>query len=474
MRDEIWRLSISEIARLLRSREVSSTHLVEYAIARHSLFDSELNAYRSFVPDLARASAKVADQYFAARRDTGLLQGIPVSIKDLYGVTGLPTFAGTKRRLPPEWEVDGPLVKSLRDQCSVFVGKTHTVEFALGGLGTNAHYGCPRNPWDATVKRISGGSSSGAGVSILEGSALVALGSDTAGSVRMPASMTGTVGFRATPKRWSTEGILPVASDLDAPGLLTRSVADLTFAFLALDGSGPRQYNKVGWLAGRPLQTYRIGVAESFFWSDCSAGVAENVRSALAELESRSATLSDLRLPDPESAFQMFCDGHLATASVYSLIKHEFPEWLDLLDPNIRDRLERYGATLPAHEHIRRWRTIQTWQRQAAVALSNVDVLALPTVPTTPAPAADVSSPDEYKRANLAASRNTAVLSLYGLPGISVPVGLDHEGMPVGLQFVGSAGDDEKLINVAFSAEKVWGAAPHRLGMPPLFKNRAS
>ena len=146
-------------------------------------------------------------------------------------MAGLPTYAGTPQRLPPKWEQEGPIVGRIQQQLGVIVGKSHTVEFALGGLGTNRHYGSPYNPWDASHQRISGGSSSGAGVSLLERSALVALGSDTTGSVRMPASMTGTVGLMVSHGRWSTDGIVPVAPILDAPGLLTLTVADLLMAF---------------------------------------------------------------------------------------------------------------------------------------------------------------------------------------------------------------------------------------------------
>jgi Asp-tRNA(Asn)/Glu-tRNA(Gln) amidotransferase A subunit family amidase len=175
-----------------------------------------LHAYSFWAPEQARTVAKAADAAFAAGVSAGPLQGLPVSIKDLFAAAGYPCFAGSSRRLPTEpWERDGPLVATLRRQLGVIMGKTHMVEFAFGGTGQNSHHGAPFNPWDATAHRSVGGSSSGAGVSLLEGSAVLAFGSDTAGSVRIPACMTGNAGLKVTIGRWSTNGIVPLSFTFD-------------------------------------------------------------------------------------------------------------------------------------------------------------------------------------------------------------------------------------------------------------------
>src|SRR5262245_39872148 len=155
-----------DIIRKLREGRLSSAALTDDAIARHDRYGKFLNAYRLFAPDHARWRAREADAAFATGLDLGPLQGIPISIKDLFGVSGLPTYAGTPRRLPERWEREGPVVRRIQNQLGVIMGKSHTVEFAMGGLGTNQHYGTPYNPWDASNHRISGGSSSGAGVSL--------------------------------------------------------------------------------------------------------------------------------------------------------------------------------------------------------------------------------------------------------------------------------------------------------------------
>src|SRR3954471_22344306 len=198
-----------EIARDLREKGTTARELVEAAIARHEHFGGRLHAYSFWAPEQARAVADAADQAFSAGVSAGPLQGIPVSIKDLFAAAGYPCFAGSSRRLPADpWERDGPLVARLRRQLGVMMGKTHMVEFAFGGTGRNSHHGAPYNPWDAAAHRSVGGSSSGAGVSLLEGSALLAFGSDTAGSVRIPACMTGNVGLKVTLGRWFPDAFM--------------------------------------------------------------------------------------------------------------------------------------------------------------------------------------------------------------------------------------------------------------------------
>src|ERR1700758_4042337 len=194
-----------EIARELRDRRASARELVDAAIARHESVGERVQAYSFWAPEQARAVADAADAAFAAGVSAGPLQGLPVSLKDLFAANGYPCFAGSSRRLPADpWEQEGPLVATLRRQLGVIMGKTHMVEFAFGGTGQNSHHGAPYNPWDAAAHRSVGGSSSGAGVSLLEGSALLAFGSDTAGAGRLPAPRTGHGGVKGTTGPGST------------------------------------------------------------------------------------------------------------------------------------------------------------------------------------------------------------------------------------------------------------------------------
>src|SRR5215472_11839888 len=274
-----------EIAEDLRAKRVTARELVEAAISRHERFGERLHAYSLWVPEQALAVARAADEAFAAGLTVGPLQGLPVSIKDLFAVSGYPCFAGSSRRLPADpWERDGPLVATLRRQLGVIMGKTHMVEFAFGGTGQNSHWSAPYNPWDATAHRAPGGSSSGAGVSLLEGSALLAFGSDTAGSVRIPASMTGNAGLKVTIGRWPTEGIVPLSFTFDTPGLLARSVSDLAYGFAALDRAGIEPFTMAAQGGLRDLSGIRIGVGDAFLWRDCDPGIAETTQEAVDAL----------------------------------------------------------------------------------------------------------------------------------------------------------------------------------------------
>src|SRR4051812_17900516 len=208
MPNDLLARPLLEIAGDLREERARARDLVEAAIARHERFGERLHAYSLWAPEQARAVADAADAAFAAGVSAGPLQGMPVSLKDLFAAAGYPCFAGSSRRLPADpWERDGKLVATLRRQLGVIMGKTHMVEFAFGGTGQNSHHGAPYNPWDAIAHRSVGGSSSGAGVSLLEGSALLAVGSDTAGSVGIPACMTGNAGLKVTLGRWFGVGV---------------------------------------------------------------------------------------------------------------------------------------------------------------------------------------------------------------------------------------------------------------------------
>jgi aspartyl-tRNA(Asn)/glutamyl-tRNA(Gln) amidotransferase subunit A len=323
-----------EIAQELRERRLTSQEVVEAAIARHERFGERLHAYCHWTPDRARESAKAADAAFASGAVVGPLQGVPISIKDLFAAEGFPCFAGSSRRLPPDpWEKDGPLVATVRRQLGVITGKTHMVEFAFGGTGLNSHWNAPYNPWDASAHRSPGGSSSGAGVSLLEGSALLALGSDTAGSVRIPACMTGNVGLKVALGRWSTEGVVPLSGTFDTPGLLARSVSDAAYGFAALDpalGDAERFIAKSSTVT---LNGIRIGIDDPLFWDDCDPGIVEAPKDAVDALAGEGAVLRKMTLPEAAGAYAVFLEGSISAIELRSFLGQELPDWLPQLDP---------------------------------------------------------------------------------------------------------------------------------------------
>jgi aspartyl-tRNA(Asn)/glutamyl-tRNA(Gln) amidotransferase subunit A len=455
---------LKELAHLMRSGRLRSVELVERAAARYAVLDARLRAFACWDGEGAGRTARAADAAFAEGRDLGPLQGVPVSVKDLYGVPGLPTFAGTSERLPERFERAGPIVRRLLDGLVPITGKTHTVELAFGGLGVNEHHGTPCNPWDAAHARVPGGSSAGAGVSLWEGAALVALGTDTAGSVRIPASMTGTVGLKTTPGRWSTAGIVPLSSTLDTAGLLARTVADAAWAFAGLDPSSqePRQFGEPLDLSG-----LRVGLPRQVLWDDCSPGVEESVRAALGELERAGAVLRDVDLPEAEEAVTLLRMGSVAAVELDEFLEAELPGWRERLQPIVGRRLEQAGE-LTAREYLGRRRRLRELACSLHARFDDLDLLAGPTVPLTPPRLDELADAAAYAAANGAALRNTCLASFTGACALSLPAGLDAAGLPVGLQLIAPGGAEERLLGLGVAAERVLGTARQRLGTPPL------
>jgi aspartyl-tRNA(Asn)/glutamyl-tRNA(Gln) amidotransferase subunit A len=341
-------LPMAEIATCLGEGKLRARALAEEAIANHERFGESLMAYSQWAPEHARKCADAADAAFSVGARAGSLQGIPTSIKDLFAVAGFATYAGSPKQLPAKFEIDGPLVASLRRQLATVMGKTHMVEFAFGGTGHNAHYGSPRNPWDATAHRSPGGSSSGAGVSLCERSALLAFGTDTAASVRLPAAMTGNAGLKLTKDRWSSEGIVPLSFTFDTPGILARSMADAGFGFAALDpglGDGFAFLRRVP--AG--VDGIRIGVADSWFWDGCENGIDEIVRSAIDALARAGALVKEKPLPEAREAFTVFSEGGVSAIELRAFLDRELPDWLATIDPSTRRRSGTPGTCLRAN-----------------------------------------------------------------------------------------------------------------------------
>ena len=453
---ELASASIAELAAALRAGKVRAADLVEQAQGNR---DESLGAYKLWLPERAAAAAAMADAAFALGLDFGPLQGLPVSVKDLYGLAGTPTHAGTPRPLPAGWEREGPVVRAVRSAMGCVVGKTHTVEFAFGGIGSNPHWGTPRNPWSRDAHRVPGGSSAGAGVSLWEGTAVVALGSDTAGSVRVPASFSGTVGVKTTYGRWSLDGIVPLSPTLDSAGILTRSVADAALAFSVID---PRCEAAP---APAELAGLRLGVAEELF-EGCAPDVADAVRAAIRELESKGVSIASFRLPGLAAAQEVFAAGGLAAPEFVAFVNRELPDFRATLDPNVRGRFAAV-ETMTATEYLDRRARLARAADEAHAALTGLDGVLSPTTPITAPRLDEVSDAQGYRDRNMVTLRNTMPGNLLDLCGISIPAGLDGEGLPIGLQIMAARGADESLLSAGLAVENVLGTARQRLGTPP-------
>lgn len=460
--------SLTRLARLIADGTVRSEAVVERALEAQRVLEPSLGAYCATRREEALAEARVADDVrlrFGAR---GPLHGIPVSVKDHFGVRGMPCYAGTSRELPDRFRREGPVVRRLRQQLGIVVGKTVAVELAFGGIGTNPHWGSPRNPWDAEVDRVSGGSSAGAGVSLLQGSAWLALGTDTAGSCRIPASMTGVVGLKTTRGRWPTGGVVPLSSTLDTVGLLGRTVSDVGFGFHALDSGRSTVWEAVEELedSARGVPSLVLGVVREQLWEDASPGVVEAVEQGLRELEAAGVRVVDVSLPEARTAEAFLRAGSVASAELDAFLEVDLPGWRDLLDPTVSARIAD-GADLSAREYLLRLRSLETLARDASKRFDGVDALVCPTVPNTPPPVSALHELPVYRRENFLALRNTCVASFCGLCALTLPVGRDAVGLPVGLQVLAPGGAEEDLLRIGAALEDILGGAADRIGSPP-------
>jgi len=461
-------LSLPELASALRAGRLHAVEIVEAALDRHRQYGERLCAYKVFDGEGALAAARRIDADLAAGRDPGPLAGIPVSVKDLYGVEGLPTFAGTPRQLPPKWSKDAWLVARVRAAGGCIVGKTHTVELAFGGVGINPHWDTPWNPWDADTHRIPGGSSAGAGVSLCEGSALVALGSDTGGAIRIPAALTANVGLRTSLGRWPTHGVVPLSSTLDTVGALTRTVEDQAWFFGSVDPQWGDPRALLDRLGRREVAGLRIGIPQSDIWGACQADIKDALDAALAQLEARGATLIDVDGTLLDDGFEVAIGQRpIAGPELRAFIERELPGWLAVLAPIIRERLST-AAQLDDPAYLEALERHHRLVADAPTLFDRVDVLALPANLGTPPPVSELSDLGLYAQTNRAILRPHYPVSVLGLIGISIPAGLDDSALPLGLQLVGRGGEDEALLGIALAAERVLGIAQEQIGIPPV------
>jgi len=288
--------------------------------------------------------------------------------------------------------------------------------------------------------------------------------------VRIPASMTATVGLKVTYGRWSLEGIVPLSTTLDTPGILTRSVADAAYAFAAMDPAWGEPAALARHLAALSTGGIRIGVGEKLLWDDCDPGVAEAVEEALGSVARTGIEVQERLLPEAADAIQLLRSGSVVSAECDAFLEAELPAWRESLDSVVTARISDGGA-IPVREYLLRRNRIARLQQAARARFQDISVLAAPTVPITPPRLSDVEQLEDYRRLNMLSLRNTCVANFLGLCALTLPVGLDRAGMPVGLMLMAPGGAEASLLAVGLQLERVLGTARERLGTPPLCRD---
>jgi amidase/aspartyl-tRNA(Asn)/glutamyl-tRNA(Gln) amidotransferase subunit A len=379
------------------------------------------------------------------------LAGLAVSIKDLFDVAGQATSAGSlilQDALPAKQ--DSPAVARLRRAGAAFIGRTNMVEFAFSGVGINPHFGTPVNPCAGQIPRVPGGSSSGAAVSVATGAAFIGLGSDTGGSIRIPAALTGVVGFKNTARLVPTEGVLPLSSTLDTVCALTRSVPD---AMLAHELLAQRRVTR----SPAPLSAYRLGVVNTMMLDALDETVSRAWQRTLSDLRLAGARIDDLALPEIYELQQIQASGGLSAAESYAWHHHLLASKAGSYDPRVAARIQR-GAGISACDYIEMLGARRNWIGKMEAAIQHFDAILSPTVPIVAPPFADVAPGPERDQAffliNAMLLRNTSVVNMLDGCAISIPCHSDGE-LPVGLMIWAAALHDDPVLNMAFQIEKI-------------------
>ncbi len=430
--------TISALAPLLKSGHVSPVEVAKAALARIAAENPRLNAFLTVTAESALADARRAEIEISKGKYRGPLHGVPISVKDLFHVRGVPTTAGSKiLRVTPR--SDSAAVARMRAAGAVLLGKTALHEWAYGVTNNNPHFGPTRNPHD--VSRIPGGSSGGSAVAVATGMGFASLGTDTGGSIRIPASLCGITGLKPTFGRVSTQGVIPLGASLDHVGPLVRSVEDAAILFEALTGKRVKDFRQ----GSRGL---RIGVPEYFFFENIHADVERAVRAALAELESCGARLVKVRINGAAEA-------NVASRTILLV---------EALKPHRRYRARRseYGADVRGNletgervskKELRDARGVRTrFARELAGVFERIDVLITPTTPVTApkigATTIEIDGHSEELRPGM--TRLVRCFNMAGLPAISVPCGRDSVGLPIGMQIVGKRNAEVTVLRAGY------------------------
>jgi aspartyl-tRNA(Asn)/glutamyl-tRNA(Gln) amidotransferase subunit A len=443
--------TIQQLAADLAAGRTTSRKLTEEAFAR--INDATGEGKRSFIrvwPSQALAAAEASDTLRKAGIVASPLAGIPVSIKNLCDVAGETTLAGSKALgdAPPAKQ-DAPVVARLRAAGAVIVGSTNMSEFAFSGVGFNPHYGTPGNPADR--KRVPGGSSSGGAVSVADRMAMAALGTDTGGSVRIPAAACGIVGFKPTARRVPIDGVVPLSTSLDSIGPLANSVeccaiVDAVFAAEPIAVPEPM-----------PLAGLRLAVPKHFVMDDLDPVVANAFERALKSLAAKGVKVEHIDLPQLGELPAINAKGGFAASESYAWHKDLLARRGNEYDPLVAPRIRR-GADMSAADYIELLGKRADLQKRVAAVTSNYDAAVMPTCAITAPTLDEISTPEGFTKKNMLLLRNTTVGNFLDRCAISLPCHASGE-FPVGFMLMGEAMADKRLLAMARSVAPV--VKPH-------------
>jgi aspartyl-tRNA(Asn)/glutamyl-tRNA(Gln) amidotransferase subunit A len=465
-------LTVVEAAREIDARRLSPVELTDSILQRIRLLDGSLNAYIAVAEVEARSEARSAESEIMRGRYRGQLHGIPIALKDLYDVRGMPTTAGGKLRNSLDVEQDSVVAHRLRRAGAILTGKLNLHEYAFGVTNINPFFGTARNPWD--LDRISGGSSGGSGVAVAADLCLAALGSDSGGSIRIPACLCGIVGFKPSYGVVSRRGVYPLSWSLDHAGPMTKTVADTTLIFQEIAGYDPldpgsikvRPRNYLDEL-GKGLKGWKIGILGGAWLRNLDDDVYQNFHNALKVFEGLGATLKrELVIPGGEYAQAV----NTAIISAEAAVIHgeNLKTQSDVYSDGLFSRLAS-GLLLGASEYIRAQQVRRVLAERLLELFSDVDLLLLPMV-AIPAPRISEDTIRIRERevpVGNVLTRHTGLFNLTGTPAISLPSGFSRDGLPTGIQIAGRYLEDSAVLRAAYAYESMTNWSQFKPNLTP-------
>ena len=456
--NDLHYLTISEAASHIESGRLSPVELVNAHLDRIEQTDDRLNSFVTLLAVQAKAAAATAEAEIRSGNYRGVLHGIPIGLKDLYYTKGVRTTVGSKIMGDFVPDYDAAVTERFADAGAILLGKLQMHEFALGATSENPHHGPAHNPWDTS--RITGGSSGGSGSAVASGQCMAALGSDTGGSVRIPASACGIVGHKPTFGRISRVGVFPLSNSLDTVGPMTRSVTDAAIVMNAIAGYDERDQS----CANRPDEDFtrhlgkdigglRIGIPQEYFYDMIDEEVRAAVLQAAGKLEELGARVEECSIPALNDSISI--SGTILLTEAAEIHLDNLRARADDFGADVRGRLEE-GTMNPAVTYIAAQRARTEFNRAIAESMKTYDILLAPTT-AAPAPKigediVEVEGQTEHKLALM--PRLTRPHNICGIPTVSVPCGFSSDGLPIGMQLAARPFEDALALQVAYAYEQ--------------------
>lgn len=450
-------LDLSEASRQVQQRNISPVELTQACLDNIKLLNPHLNAFITVTADMALQQARTAEAEISQGKWRGPLHGIPMAVKDLVETAGVVTTAASgilKDYVPV---TDAPIMQRLKDAGVVLLGKLNLHEFAYGGSSMISHFGVVKNPWN--LEHITGGSSSGSAAAVAAGLCHAAIGTDTAGSIRLPASYCGIVGLKPSYGLVSVRGVIPLAGSYDHVGPMTRSVADAALVLQVIadydaEDIYSQKFPAVHYPAAMEeadVSSLRLGVPRNFFWQELDAEVEAATEEALQVLARLTAGAQDINVPVSTDRTAFVCEP-------FAYHQRYLPQHADEYDPETLRRI-RSGADVTAAQYIEAQRDLQRMRRDILRVFAETDALITPTAPVQPPSIAELqAAPEKLRPTELTMLRNTRPFNVFGLPTISLPCGFSKSGLPIGLQISGAPGAEAMVMALAkaYEVETEW------------------